>query len=414
MATAGEREVTTSRSGFARTGYLAMTSIDAIGSGLFLPIAALSLSVLMQVPPQHTGVIVTLGTVAGLALGMFGGPLMQRVSAGSLLLVSLLIRGAATLGYVVLNGLSPALAVTAGRRIGSSLGRPAFMVLASQLATEDQQVTLLAHSLVWRNIATGVGAGLAALLVVGAGEGAYIALVVANAGSYLLAAVLARILARSSGTADDGPARPKAEEQSISVRDLLRDIVFVRVAVSTAFLSTQAALLAVALPLWLLVEVGGRKAGLYASAAIVLNTILVACFQVRVSRGAREPRQAVRMLRISGGLFAGACTVLACAAAILPLIPSLVVAIVLITVAEMLMSAGGWGASLGFAPAGQPEQHVGAISWAQSVGEALSAGTVGTLAVTFGTWGWGLAALIFVVPVVLLPLGGNLRLRAGR
>lgn len=388
--------------------YVAMSTVDAVGSGMFLPISALSLTVLMQVPTGRAGLVLTAGTVAGLLVGLAAGPVMQRVPAGYLLVGSLLLRALAMAGYALLHGVAAGLLVTAAGRVGSTLGRPASTALATKVAVDEEQVRLLARAHAWRNTAFGVGAAAAAVLVGGLGHTAYLIMIILNGGSYLAAALLARHLTRLAPQARVRVDRA-ASAGRVGVGAVLTDRVFLRVAASIALLSTQSALLTVALPLWLLVRAGGARAGALAAAAVVLNTVLVAAFQVRVSEGAQRPPVAVRLLRSGGALFAAGCLALLLERAGVPLLLVLGTAVVLITFAEMMVTAGSWGAALGFAPHHRPEQHIAAASWAQGLGEALSAGTVGTLAAVYGGAGWLATAAIFVLPVLVLPGRDGLR-----
>ena len=387
----------------AAAGYLAMAIVDAAGSGLFLPAAALSLTVLLGIPSTQVGPVLTAATVLALAAGPAAGPLLGRYGARRVLSASLLVRAVSLGCYPVLSGTPAALALTSVNRVASMIGRPALAAAATRITGAGEQVGLLARAHAWRNVAIGAGTVAAGLLLATPTRGAFVTIVAVNALSYALAAALAWTLVPRGGPAGGAGAGPSHPPQGVRLREVLRERTFLRVALGLALLSTQSALLTVALPLWLLAR-DAERAGVLSAGALALNTLLVATLQVRLSRGAEVPSTAARLLRRSGGLLALGCLCpLAAGGGVVPLALAVLAMTVLVTTGEILLSAGGWGAPLGLAPEGQPEQHLAIAAWAQALGEALAAATVGTLGVAFGAAGWAASAAVFVLAAAVQP-----------
>jgi hypothetical protein len=134
------------------------------------------------------------------------------------------------------------------------------------------------------------------------------------------------------------------------------------------------------------------------------NTVLAVLFQVRASRSADTVDGATRALWRASVVAALACLLFVPSAwAARPwALTTLLLATMVLTVAELLQSAGGWGLSFGLAPAGAQGKYLGAFSLGYILQDMLGPLLVVALVLGGGPLGWlGLAALFLAAGLLV-------------
>ena len=252
---------------------------------------------------------------------------------------------------------------------------------------------------------------LAAGVALGVGtRAAYVSLVLADAASFAIAAVILLTLPAApparplpAGPADDGPAgtaaagsgSPSRQARAARPRPVLRDLRYLTVCVLNGLLMTYGAILTVGLPLWI---VRRTHAPAWTVAATFLaSTLLVVTLQVRASRGTDTVHGAVRGVRRSGALLLAACLVLASTRA-LPAPAAIIVlgaGSVLLTLGEVLQQAGGWSLSYGLAPEDRQGEYLGAFAMGTRIYDSLGPILVTSLILGLGQLGWALLGLMY-------------------
>ena len=261
--------------------------------------------------------------------------------------------------------------------------------------------------------ALGALAGGAAL---GVGtRAAYVSLVLADAASFAIAAVILLTLpvappARplpaqpaADGPAADGPAGTAAagsgprsrQARAARPRPVLRDLRYLTVCVLNGLLMTYGAILTVGLPLWI---VRRTHAPAWTVAGTFLaSTLLVVTLQVRASRGTDTVPGAARGVRRSGALLLAACLVLASTGALPG--PAAIIVLgagsVLLTLGEVLQQAGGWSLSYGLAPEDRQGEYLGAFAMGTRIYDSLGPILVTSLILGLGQLGWALLGLMY-------------------
>jgi hypothetical protein len=145
--------------------------------------------------------------------------------------------------------------------------------------------------------------------------------------------------------------------------------------------------LQVGLPLWVLD--GASRPLWIVSAALTLNTIVVATCQVPLARPVRDVRSACVATAGAGGCLLVACAMVALAgragAATVPLV---LAAAVVYSLEEVLQAAGAWELSFELAPAAQAGEYQTLFSSGQTAGTVLAPMTIATVLTGLGDGGW--------------------------
>jgi hypothetical protein len=138
---------------------------------------------------------------------------------------------------------------------------------------------------------------------------------------------------------------------------VLADRPYALLALLNTIMLLRMPVISLTIPLWI---VERTHAPTWLVSAVLLNTLAVMLWQVRVSRGVTGLRGASVLVRRSGVLLLVSCAVFALSAADVPgwvAAGILLVAAALQVVGEMMRSAGAWETSFALAPAHQQGQY---------------------------------------------------------
>jgi len=181
---------------------------------------------------------------------------------------------------------------------------------------------------------------------------------------------------------------------------VLADRRYLLVCVLNGLLMTYIALFTVALPLWIVGRTGAP--GWTVGILVVLNTVLVVLWQVRVSRGSDTVAGAAGAIRWAGWLLLAACLLFAFGRHVLVL----VLGVVVLSLAEVLHAAGSWGLSFGLAPEDKQGQYLGAFTMGTRIYDTVGPGLVTGLTLGVGALGWVvLGGLYLMLALVMARVG---------
>jgi hypothetical protein len=192
---------------------------------------------------------------------------------------------------------------------------------------------------------------------------------------------------------------------------VLGDKPFVVVSVINAVLMMNAGILTVALPIWIAAR---TNAPAYVfSAILVVNTVMVVVFQVRMSRGAEDVTGGARALRRCGVLLAACCGLFALAAG-----RPVWLAVVLLgagalvhVFGELLYSAGSWALAYELAPEHAHGQYQGMFGMSNNIGSMVTPVVATTLIIGVGWIGWLVFAVVLFGAGIAAPSVGKWALR---
>ncbi|MFD7430113.1 MFS transporter [Streptomyces sp. NPDC059818] len=380
----------------ARIMLLAL-SVDRTGSGLWAASSVLYLTFVTHLSAQQIGVLLGAAGVAGIAGSPLAGRLAGRFPLRPLLVGCHLLR-LVTLALVLMcSGFEALLPVIAVTYLGDRAAKTLEMLFATRAAGE-RRAAYQALSRSAANAGYGVGAGIAAIgLAVGTTD-AYRALILGNALSFAVAAVLvwrtgepretATVeVARAAGGAG-GSAAAVASRNSARPRSPWRDRGYLRFVLLDISMNLDDSVLGVGLPLWLVNRTSAPHA--LVPAFLVINTVLVVVLQLAVSKRAEGPHRTVRTLLLYGGLMFVCCALLAgatrcgtwTAAAVL------LAAAVLVTLAELMRSVSSWELAVLLAPPEARAAYLGVAGMSQSIQKSAGPPLLTGVVMAAGPAGW--------------------------
>jgi MFS family permease len=385
--------------GVARVLTLA-TLVNTVGNGLWMTSSALFLHRMVGLSVAQIAVGLTIAALVTMTASVPMGYLADRRGPRGVQIVSLVMEGVLAVGLagvtlVPTGAAFPVfLTVSVLAAVADAGARGARGAVIGNALPADQRVRTRAYLRAVTNFGISVGALAAGVGLAVDRPAAYLALILGNAVTYLVAAaVVTRLPAL--------PPVPAVHGQPRLI--VLRDRSFLACTVLDGLMSIHFDILTFALPLWIASRTSA-PAWLIAVLFLV-NTSIIVLLQVRASRGTDTLVGAARASRTAGVLIALACLLFAGSAGVAP---ALAVVLLLAgalahVLGELRQSAAGWGISFGLAPAHAQGQYQGAYAMGMQLGRLLAPGVLTALALGLGRLGWVLLALAFAGVGALVP-----------
>lgn len=269
------------------------------------------------------------------------------------------------------------------------------MGVIAQIATGGRGVLFKAYLRAVTNSALGLGALFGGLALVVDAPWAYLAAFALNALFTGFAAWLTTRLPHL-------PPRPRlAGEPRLAVA---RDLPYLVIVVLTGLFALHFVVMDLGLALYIAQHTDAPT--VLISVALVLNTVCVALFQVRLSRGADSVTAGARALVVGGAFIAVGFLVIASAdrGGVGWAVVAVLVGILVHVVGEMIGSGGQWSLQMGLAPHERQGQYQGFAGLSWSMVEILGPPLVAWLCVEEGELGWVvLACGVMVVALLSVP-----------
>lgn len=379
--------------GPARTLALS-TLVNTVGRGTWLTVSALFLTRSVGLSVAQVGVALTVTALVSLVASTPMGYLADRYGPRGIQLAALAASGVFTAALVAVRSFATFLLVGVLMAVADAASRGARGALIAGAVPADQRVRTRAWLRAVTNVGISVGAVVAGVGLAADTRAAYVALILLDCVTYLLAAVVLLRLA---------PVPPVPAPAHGPRLIALRDRPFLAFTVLDGLMSMHFGLLNIALPLWIADHTTAPH--WLISACMLVNTVTVVLFQVRASRGTEELPGAARAARRAGVVIAVACALFAAsggvptAAAVALLLAGALVHVV----GELWHAAAGWGISFGLAPSRAQGQYQGAYGMGMQLGGMVAPVVVTSLAVGWGAPGWLLLGGMFVLLGALVP-----------
>lgn len=362
------------------------TLINTIGNGLLSTSVVLYFTRFVGLSGAQVGIGLTIAGAVGLVVGVPAGHLGDRRGPREVMIGFVLLEAVTMVAYVVVGSFAgfvvAAVLVVTSMQAASAVKQG----LIAQVLPAAGRVEGRAFLRAVTNVGFAIGAAVAGIAILVDTRGAYQALIVGDAVTFVVAALaLLRV--------PHVPPQPRRADGPQLI--VLRDRPYVAVTALVAVLGLHASLLEVGLPLWIS-HTSAPKA--IVSVIFVVNCVLVALFSVLFARGSDTVAGAARSAVRAALLLAASCVVFAVTDG-----PGAVVASVLLIAGavvqvggEMAQAASGWGLAFGLAPDDAQGQYQGlsstAIAASTTVGPALMAAVVSA-----GTAGWLAYAAVFLI-----------------
>jgi MFS family permease len=355
-----------------------------------MTVAALFFTRTLGFGAARVGVVLTVAGLAGVLASLPAGRAADRFGIKPSYTV-LLVAEAAAVGALAFCTSFWAFAAVAC--VSTAVDRAASAVRQALYAQAFDPETRVADRAAIRavtNVAIGVGAAVAALVLQGDSRWLFQAAILANAFSFVgVAPLLPGIALREPARAvtSHAPRPPKIRVAR----------PYQAVSALNAVLTLQFAFFDIGLPLWLLQDT--RAPRFMVSGMLILNTALVVLFQVRVARGVQGIAAAARATCLGALVLAGACVTTACAKGLSPVaaVVVLVLASVLLTVGEVLTQAGSWTLSYDLADERAVGAYQGVFTAGTAAGQMAGPLVVTQTAIRHGLAGWALLGAVFAL-----------------
>ncbi len=358
--------------------------VDKTGSGLFLGTLGAFLVLVTDVTSAEVGLAFAVAGVAQLLVTVPMGILADRVGTRRFLIATRLGAAIGSVGYVLVHS-AAALAAAASLFAISGAASSSTQALAGELFGPEERMRVVAAMRAVGNVGYGLGASLGAIALTVGTRGAFDGVVVGNAASFLLSGLL---LARIP-VPDEVRHAAAPHGRSIAV---FRDRRFLALTVLASVPALAQTIMDLGVPLWVVRRTEAPHA--MAAVVVLLNTILVVLFQVRVARGVVTVAGASRSVLIGACWFAASTVAFAGAAAlgVVLAVGALALGAFLLTAGEMYDSTGWWVVSFELAPAERRNEYLAAFSLGRPI-QGIAGPLVVAVIVSVGDLGWlGLAA----------------------
>lgn len=363
---------------------------DSIGLGGYLVCSALYFTRIVGLSPTQVGLGLTIGWAVGFIAAVPLGHLADRRGARGIAAALALCTAAALVLFLFVGSFVPFVVVAclySTALCGLNAARQA--LLAGLVAAPDRtRVRAVLASAVNGGIAVGAGLGAVALQLDTAP--AYLAVFVVDAAGLAVSALVLLRLPVVAPTPAGAPGEPRLA--------VLRDRPYALVSLLNMLLQLHIPLITLAIPLWIVERTDAP--GWTVAALLVLNTLSVVLFQVKVASRVTDLTSATRMVRLAGVTLLAACVVFATSGFGAPAwlaVAILLVAAALQACAEMMQASGAWEISFGLAPEGRHGQYQGFFGSGFTVARMLGPLVVTTLVLGWGTAGWLLLGAVFAL-----------------
>ncbi|TLQ43214.1 MFS transporter [Streptomyces marianii] len=369
------------------------TFVNEIGNGLFMIGAALYFTRSVGLSVTQVGLGMGIAALAGLLSGVPVGHLADRRGPRETYLITICVEAVAMAALVFVHTFWLFVIVVCVIQLASSASQAARGPLVRGFAGPNP-TKFRSYMRALSNLAGasgGVAAGIAVQLDTRA---AYLALVLGNALTFVAcAAVISRL-----------PSLPPVKAPERQGRWIaLRDTPFVTVTALDGILSLQGYVLVFALPLWIVEESSAPR--WLVSVCVLVNTMLVVCFQVRASRGIDTNTAATRAVRRASLAFLLGMALIATTGEMSGKLAAVVIVtgVAVHTVGELWHAAASFELSFGLAPRHAQGQYSGLSGLGHGFASAAAPSVLGLLCITWGAPGWLVMGAVFVVVGLIMP-----------
>jgi MFS family permease len=377
-----------------KRAFAAATFVNQIGKGLFISGSALFFTRSVGLPIAQVGFALGAAALIGLTAGIPVGRLADRRNPRQVFRIAVIVQALAVAGLVFVRSLPSLIACMCVAELAVSAGTAARGPLTRALGAPNP-TRYRAYLRALNNIAIGCGALAAGVAVQLDTRTAYVTLILGTAVIFLVSAAVASRI----------PSVPQVAIPAKGSRwPALKDRPYVVLTALDGIMSIQAPLLTFALPLWIAWHTGAPR--WFVGASVAINTAIVVCLQVRVSRGVDNNMAAGRTARRAGAALLLATALIAAAGGA----PGWVAVVVIVlgvlslTVGELWYAAASFELSFGLAPAHAQGQYSGLFAIGQGLSNAIGPPVLGLVCIGWGKPGWLALGALFLVAGQVIPL----------
>ncbi|TDD30127.1 MFS transporter [Kribbella turkmenica] len=368
---------------------LAMAQLaNSVGDGAFIVTSALFFTRVVGLSTAEVGLGLTVAWLVGFLMGVPLGNLADRQGARGVAVLLALTTAASVGSFLVVRSFPLfliAAIVYATSQTGLTAARQALLAGLVQ-PSERTRIRAFLQSTV--NAGLAVGAGLGGIALHYDTETAYLVVFGLDALSFMIAARLIHRVPRVAVS-----TRVKGEPRLA----VLHDRPYAVLALLNAIMLLFMPLLSLVVPLWIVTRTNAPD--WVVASLLIVNTLGVTLFQVRIARAVHDLRTATRSIRYAGVAMLAACAVFATSAADMAGSTAAVVLVggaALLTFGEMKLASGAWEISFGLAPADKQGQYQGFFGTGPAIARMLGPALLTTVVLGWGPIGWIAVGALFL------------------
>jgi MFS transporter len=341
--------------------------------------------------PAVVGFGMLLAGAAGLLAATPLGWLADRLGAREVYAGLLLVQAAAALGYLAVGGPLAFVAVACLAETARAGGGARNALVMSLCERDEDRLSALGALRSVSHFGWAAGAVAGAVIIGVDSRPAYVGLLILNGASYLAYAALVAGLPRAA-------AAPPRQS-----RGVVRDAPYMTLAGLMGVLALCWAMMSSGLPLWVALHTDAPRS--ISAVIIVINSLAIAAFQVKVSRGMDTPLAAARGATLAGCALALSCVLFALTlhGSGAPVVALLLLAGAVHVAGELLFVSASWGLSLPLMPRDAAAEYQGVFATGEATALLAAPALMTTLVAGWGQPGWLVLAAIFLVPAMAIP-----------
>ncbi|MEU6238411.1 MFS transporter [Kitasatospora sp. NPDC047058] len=360
--------------------------VSRVGNGLFNTAAVLYFTLVVHLPATQVGAGLTIAGLSGLAAGIPAGNLADRYGPRAVWLTGLVLQAATMTAFVFIDSWGAFTLVATLDRLAATASGAAGGALIAR-AGGERPAAFRARLRTFVNLGVVVGTLGAAFAIQADTRPAYTGLILANAASFALAALIAFL-----GVPAYPPLPRPGEHRQWSV---LADRPYVSFVALYSTMGLQYQTVSLLLPIWLSTHTDAPRWTV--AAVYAVNSGVCVLLQSRLGSTVETPRQGGRAFRLAGLLFLISCPLMALTADVPAwAAPALaVLAICVHSVGEVWESSGGYALGYGLAPDHAQGQYQGLLGIGFDAGQALAPLVLTGAVLALGHPGWLLLGALF-------------------
>ncbi|MFG2840200.1 MFS transporter [Streptomyces zaomyceticus] len=364
---------------------IAASFVNRVGNGLFNAAAALYFTLVVGLPAAQVGAALTIAGLIGLCAGIPGGHLADRRGARMIMMLALVVQAVSMSALVLVESWAAFTVIATVDQIAAAAGGAAWGALVARVGGE-RPAMFRAKLRTFVNLGVILGTVGAGLALAADTRGAYVTLILGNAASFALCAVLLLLLPRYPVLA----APPQQRRWLV-----LADRPFLTFTALYGAMGLQYPVVSLLLPIWISEH---TEAPRWTVAALFgVNSAFCVLMQTRIGSRIETLHDGGRAFRTAGLLFLVSCPMMALAAyAPVWAAAGLVLAAIFVhSLAEVWESSAAFALGFGLAPDHAQGQYQGVFGLGFNAGQALAPAILTTVVLGLGTAGWLLLAVFF-------------------
>ena len=343
--------------------YLLTTLINTYGIGLILTAMTLYAIKVVHLTPQNSGLALTIAGLVGLLAAMPMGALADRRGPRDISRLAMLLMAASAVGFVLFaRDFVSYLIVATVQGAALSASVTADVTLLRRVGGEEA-TTFRSQTQAVFNLGVSLGVATCGVAIQLNTVNAYRALFLGQALTSLIGVAIVGRLPKFEPL-------PGAHEESVVAA--LKDRPFLGYTVLSGAMYMQYFVLTLLLPVWVVYHTHAPRWSV--SAFVIVNTVLVVLFQVRIGKTVQTIKRGGAAIRRAGVIFLVSCSAMGLATGI-PAWAALLLlaaAVVLHTYGELWHSSGTFALDFGLAPEHAQGQYQGLVGMGNGAGQALS------------------------------------------